>query len=339
MKPHALVPVTRVPITVPVPPDDLRMVMDAIGQYHKPKTRDAYARDWKHFAAHYAPGVDTYEALKVFLDRGHGAANVAAIEYIAWMRDVKKYAPNTINRRLAALKAFVFLARTIDKITWSIEARGVKAVPYRDTRGPGTAAVQKMIECAAALGKRSKAWAARDVCIIRLLHDLALRRFEVAGLSCDDVDVDNKRLSVLGKGRAEREWLTMPDTLVNAIAVWMRCRGGRRGPLFCRVILPHFKNYRGDPIFRWNDRITDDGIERVVKRLAKMAGLKAMPHGLRHTAVTEALNATNGDYRKVAAFSRHRDIRTVMRYDDQRLDAQGDVATLVSKSIQGGAQS
>ena len=41
------------------------------------------------------------------------------------------------------------------------------------------------------------------------------------------------------------------------------------------------------------------------------------PHGLRHTAVTTALDATNGDVRSVRRFSRHADIGTVLIYDDE----------------------
>jgi integrase/recombinase XerC len=51
---------------------------------------------------------------------------------------------------------------------------------------------------------------------------------------------------------------------------------------------------------------------------------------LRHSSVTQALNATNGDVRRVQRFSRHRDIRTLMLYDDNRQALVGDIAELVS---------
>ena len=59
-------------------------------------------------------------------------------------------------------------------------------------------------------------------------------------------------------------------------------------------------------------------------------GLKVRPHGLRHAAITSALDATGGDVRRVSRFSRHRDIKTVMVYDDARADLGGEVAALVA---------
>ena len=54
------------------------------------------------------------------------------------------------------------------------------------------------------------------------------------------------------------------------------------------------------------------------------------PHGLRHAAITEALNLTKGDVRRVQRFSRHKDVRVLNRYDDNREDLGGEVARLVS---------
>jgi integrase len=70
-------------------------------------------------------------------------------------------------------------------------------------------------------------------------------------------------------------------------------------------------------------------VYRLIRRLAKKAGLlaadKLSPHSLRHTAITEFLNATDGDLRRAQAFAGHADPRTTMRYDRDRhnLDKHG----------------
>ena len=64
--------------------------------------------------------------------------------------------------------------------------------------------------------------------------------------------------------------------------------------------------------------------------LGNLAGARARPHGLRHTGITAALEATNGDLRAVAKFSRHKDVRVVGLYDDDRRDLAGAVATKVA---------
>ena len=50
------------------------------------------------------------------------------------------------------------------------------------------------------------------------------------------------------------------------------------------------------------------------------------PHGLRHAAITEALDLTKGNVRAVQRFSRHRDLRTLTIYDDNRQDLAGEIA-------------
>jgi integrase len=68
-----------------------------------------------------------------------------------------------------------------------------------------------------------------------------------------------------------------------------------------------------------------------VGELASKAGLsRVSPHGLRHAAITEALDLTGGDVRAVQRFSRHRDVRVLNIYDDCREDLAGQVARLVA---------
>jgi len=49
------------------------------------------------------------------------------------------------------------------------------------------------------------------------------------------------------------------------------------------------------------------------------------PHGLRHSAITAALEATNGNIDEVMRFSRHKDPKVLMTYDDNRKDVAGDI--------------
>ena len=102
---------------------------------------------------------------------------------------------------------------------------------------------------------------------------------------------------------------------------------------------------RGDhdmasPLFIALDRNTHDqrlsgsGIYHIVRdQLGAKSGVKARPHGLRHTAITSALDAFNGDYRKARAFSRHASLDTVRRYDDNRQDHAGQVAATLDSIL------
>jgi integrase/recombinase XerC len=166
--------------------------------------------------------------------------------------------------------------------------------------------------------------AVRDLAIVRLLHDLGLRRGELVALDLADLDLEAEAatVAVVGKGRTEKDRLTLPDPTVDALATWMATRGLRPGPLFIRL----------DPVAEGPDRLTGRGVFLIVRDLGRKAGLAkpVRPHGLRHEAITRALDKTNGDVRTVQRFSRHADTRTVLLYDDRRRDLAGDVAKLVA---------
>lgn len=66
----------------------------------------------------------------------------------------------------------------------------------------------------------------------------------------------------------------------------------------------------------------------MVRALGRKAGVAVRPHGLRHSAITEALDLT-GDVRKVQRFSRHKNLAVLMVYDDNRRDLGGEVARLL----------
>lgn len=96
------------------------------------------------------------------------------------------------------------------------------------------------------------------------------------------------------------------------------------------------------PIFIGQDgqRMTRDAAARVVRRLAKAAGISKRigPHSLRHSFITAALDA-GVPLRDVQEAASHADPRTTMRYDRARqsLDRHGTyiVATYVAGSSRG----
>ena len=96
---------------------------------------------------------------------------------------------------------------------------------YRDTRGPGQSGFVALLEEA---GKRKDGQAKRDRAILRLLHDLALRRGEVTKLDLGDVNLQDRTISVLGKGRIQKETLALPDPTKAALVEWLEERGTDR---------------------------------------------------------------------------------------------------------------
>jgi integrase/recombinase XerC len=207
-----------------------------------------------------------------------------------------------------------------------LEIRNVRSEAYRDTRGPQLDGVTAQL---AAAEREAGTKAMRDVTMVRLLNDLALRRGEVVRLDLADVYVAGRRLWVFGEGRREKAPLTLPDATLAAIMSWIAARGGTAGPLFTHLDIAGKGAADG--------RLAGQGLWTVVKALGRSAGIEVCPHGLRHAGITRSLDLTLGDLRAVQRFSRHTDLRTLTRYDDNRSDMAGAVAALVAGSLNGDA--
>ena len=184
-------------------PYDVERLIERWQEGRSPHTVRAYGRDLAHFAR-WSEAAAPGEAITRLLTGSMGEANERLHAYRGAMLDAG-LAPATVNRRLSALRSIVQLGRTFGLVTWSLEIDGVKTRAYRDTAGPGLEGVTAVKRQAAK--HRSPAKAARDVAIVRVLFDLALRRGEVAALDLNDLDVRAGRLWIKGKGRRERKRL------------------------------------------------------------------------------------------------------------------------------------
>jgi len=277
----------------------------------------AYQRDLASFAT-FAGFETAAGALDAFLVLDAGAAHAAALAFRDGCR-ADGLAVATVNRRLAALRSVVSLARQVGRVAWALDVPDLPAVKYRDTRGPGVAGFRALVDAAAV---RLDAKGARDRAVLRLLFDCALRRAEVVSLNAGHYDAAGGALWVLGKKRHDRERMTLPAPTRAALDAWLVLRGAvaADAPLF--IALDRATA---------GVRLTGRSVARVVGGLGLAAGLGTVrPHGLRHAAITHALDSTNGDVRRVAAFSRHRKLETLTVYDDARRDHAGDVAALVA---------
>src|SRR5262249_20138524 len=192
-----------------------------------PQTLRAYRKDLEDFAAFL--GVASVEAIPTsLLGGGQGSANELALRYRAHLQ-ARGLAPATVNRRLAALRSLVKLARVVGLVAWALDVDGVRAEKYRDTRGPGRQGFRQLL---AALEGRRDAKGLRDRALLRLLVGLGVRRAEAVRLDVGDLDLQVGTVDVLGKGRAQKARLTLPGPTQEALAAWLAVRGSQPGPLF-----------------------------------------------------------------------------------------------------------
>lgn len=294
----------------------------------KATTLRAYRRSLQDFGVFLGAGT-VEDAARTLLASGPGPANLLVHRYKTHLVE-RELAPNTVNSRLAAVRSLAGFARLVGVVTWTVSVPGVRTVAYKDVRGPGRGAVRDMLrEIEQDVSPKGR----RDLAILRLLVDLALRRAEVVSLDVEHVDVAGATVLVLGKGHAERVPLTLPSSTTAALTAWLEVRGTDPGPLFVSCV-------RGGTLKRDRQgalrRVTGADVYRLVRRVSAAAGVGAVrPHALRHFAVTAALDATGGDVRRVQRYSRHANVQVLLRYDDARQDDAGDVARLVAARVGG----
>jgi integrase/recombinase XerC len=308
---HELVVLTKQLPIVEVSPQS---VVTTFLKGRSANTKRAYTHDLDSFRLFL--GVDTLETAAAFLLSLHaGKAHALALSYQSHLKEKNKSVA-TINRHLSCLSALVALAQRVGLVTFELRLKALPEQPYRDTRGPGHEGFVKMLT---ALQNRTDQKGTRDRALLRLLFDLALRRNEVLSLNREHLDMEKGTLSVLGKGKTQRLSMTLPLPTREALRAWLQHRGDQEGPLF----------HGFDP-GRLAERLSGHGLYKIVQELGKKVGVNVRPHGLRHAAITYALDKTNGDVRRVQKFSRHADLKTLCKYDDARHDVAGEIAELVS---------
>jgi integrase/recombinase XerC len=283
----------------------------------KPTTQRAYEKDLDCFALFLSLGSKS-EAVDALLSQPHGEANRTALLYQNHLREAE-YSPSTINRRLSTLRSMVKLANRLGLVPWKLEVPNVKAQSYRDTAGPGTDTVAEMGQKAS---EDTSPKGLRDFAMLRLLWDMGLRRGEVVSLDLEHLDLEKDRIWIFGKGRNEREQVTLPARTREALEAWISARGTEAGPLFVNF------DRAGK-----GKRLTGTSLYRVVRRLGKAVGKTARPHGIRHSSITQTLKGNNGNVLETAGFARHAKITTTQGYADNLKDSAGKLAEKLSEAF------
>lgn len=284
-------------------------------------TKEAYKQDLKCFQG-YLLGAHGIESVHAILSLAPGELNFTILGYRDYLVE-KTFSPSTVNRRLGAIRSLFKLSRLLGFTSVRIEIPNIKSESYRDTKGPGLPAFKRMMTKVAG---QSYEKAARDHAILRLLFDLALRASELVELDLCHVELEQKRVSIKGKGRTQREFLSLPATSIESLKKWIAVRGFGNGPLFTNLI--RAKNQRS--------RLTRTGLYKLIRWLGLQVDVKTRPHGVRHLSITEACKAAQNNgfaLEEVMDHSRHRSIATLMIYRDRERDVQGAISTLVANTI------
>lgn len=279
------------------------------------RTIIGYRNGLTQFAAHL--GIQPEEAVSSFLSATEADANLVVDAYRAAMIQ-GPLQPATVNVRLAALRSLVGWLKRRKLIDYRLDVSGVRSKAYRDVRGPGDDGMQKIMQAAREI--ENPMAQARALAVVALLYGAGLRAAEVYALNVGDVNLDAGGVSIVGKGRTEKEIVPIGEHIVAALKYWL----SRRAATSDRDAL--FIGLSG----RSNERPHYSTIGRIVKDLSKRSGVTVTPHALRHGAATSIAGSTK-DIQAVRNFLRHRNIATSQIY----IDAAEDLRAKLSDDLMG----
>lgn len=136
----------------------------------------------------------------------------------------------------------------------------------------------------------------RDRAILSLFLDCGLRISELAGLSLDDLDLNNASLLIHGKGGKQR-----------IVRIGAKAQKALWRYTLVRGESDHlFINRGGEPLGVY-------GVRALITRLGERAGVKVHPHKLRHTFAVSFLRA-GGDVFSLQYLLGHSTLQMTQRY-------------------------
>ncbi len=254
-----------------------------------PHTATNYARDLRALAEFMERGnlsdwkrVDS-QHVRVFAARAHAGG----------------LSPRSVQRRLSAVRGFFnYLLR--ERIVTSNPAVEIRA-PKAARRLPGTLDVDQLNQLLDIPAE--DALAVRDKAIMELFYSSGLRLDELVGLDIGQLDLPDRTVRVLGKGRKTRV-VPVGRKAIEALRAWLRERATLAD--------------LDDPalfVGRNGTRLKHRAIQLRIAYWARRKGLPAHvhPHLFRHSFATHLLESSK-DLRGVQELLGHADISTTQIY-------------------------
>ena len=236
--------------------------------------------------------------------------------------------PSAVNLRLVVLRSLIKKARKAGMIAWEIDVAGQKPEDTKDNRGPSKGPLKEMLAAAKTLpspeGERAYA-------IMRLFGEVGLRKRELIGLDMADFDPDGCAVSILAKGKTQRQRVAISSSCVEGIRRWLKVRPvpTQGSPLFTNLIPGRYDRISAPAVYLLVRGLSDPVVNP--KGTSAENFKRVGPHKIRHTAFTiGAMNAKAAGMSReeLQKFTRHKDSRSMSRY----IDAADDVAKKLAEA-------
>ena len=226
----------------------------------------------------------------------------------------------TVSFKLSVIRSFFEYLKAAGVITLNPASTKLVPPPELPTEPAGRALTSKEVRYLLSGPDRSKPEGARDYALMLVMLRLSFRVAEVCALRSSSIKWSHGRWTVRCKVKGGREevW-PLPKDVKEAIDEYLKLDARRRATLHSDegdtyLFQPHL-NYR---TLQFDKALSTRMVQNIVKRWASFGGIGDLsPHDLRRTAITRALEMGQ-TYRQVQMMSKHKDPKTVMRYDHGR---------------------
>ena len=229
--------------------------------------------------------------------------------FLSYLALNKKAKPATRARKISTIRIFFsYLSQKVNLIETN-PAQNLET-PKLDKRMPKYLSLddsKKLLNVTADENDENKE---RDFAIITLFLNCGLRLSELVGINIQDIDFNEYKLNVIGKGNKERT-IYLNKACISAINSYLSVR--------TKKYVKNDSKASNKALFlsKRKERISNRSVQYIVEKELKKAGLdtsKYSVHKLRHTAATLMYQYGNVDIRALQELLGHESISTTEIY-------------------------
>jgi site-specific recombinase XerD len=249
--------------------------------------------------------------LNLFRDfvKEHKAKSIDGPTVMGFQYYLKKQRKNSgpsINRKLFALRSYGHFIK-LEQVP------GADKLPFYDVlkvrggyRQKPDALTHQQVKMLFDSIDRSNFLGIRDYAVYAVMYSLGLRVGEVYQLNLNDINSENKTLTVLGKGNRRRELYLNPEVL-QVLSEWLAVRHNFKNSELSNAL---FISKKGN---RLAIRTIEDNMRKLVDRLEFKLHFRVTCHTLRHTFASH-LNDNGEDILVIQSLLGHASPRSTKIY-------------------------
>jgi site-specific recombinase XerD len=264
---------------------------------------------------------------------GKHPTEVVPADVLAWrdhLRHGRKRAA-TVCFKLSVIRSFFEYLKAGGVIPLNPASTKLVTPPELPTEPSGRALTSKEVRYLLTGPDREKPEGARDYALMLVMLRLSMRVAEVCSLRASSIKWSHGRwtLRCKVKGGREEVW-PLPKDVKQAIDEYLKLDAERRKTLHsdedAYLFQPH-SNYR---TLVFDKALSTRMVQNIVAKWGRFTGVgDVSPHDLRRTAITRALEMGQ-TYRQVQMMTKHKDPKTVMRYDHGRENLDQNAVNFIS---------